>query len=82
MTILWFVVWLLAELIGDLEALRFDPPNWSAATLILAIALDINRPQITTRRTHAASPRKGSARRTSVASDGTLASRRRLLGQE
>jgi hypothetical protein len=50
MTIVWFVVWLIAELIGDHEPLRFDPLNWWAATLILAIALDINRPQAITRR--------------------------------
>jgi hypothetical protein len=36
MTIIWFVVWLVAELIGDHEALRFDPLNWWTATLILA----------------------------------------------
>ena len=46
MTIVWFVVWLIANLIGDHEALRFDPLNWWTATLILAVALDINRPQV------------------------------------
>ena len=46
MTIAWFFVGLIANLIGDHEALRFDPLNWWAATLILAIALDINRPQV------------------------------------
>jgi hypothetical protein len=46
MTIIWFVVWLVAGLIGDHEALRFDPVNWWTATLILAIALDLNRPQV------------------------------------
>jgi hypothetical protein len=45
MTILWFVVWLVADLVGDHEALRFDPVNWWTATLILAIAVDLNRPQ-------------------------------------
>jgi hypothetical protein len=46
MTIVWFVVWLIANLVGDHEALRFDPVNWWAATLILAVAVDINRPQV------------------------------------
>jgi hypothetical protein len=49
-TIAWFVIWLIADLIGDHEALRFDPLNWWTATLILAIALDINRPQVVGRR--------------------------------
>ena len=46
MSIVWFVVWLIADLVGDREPLRFDPLNWWAATLILTIALDINRPQV------------------------------------
>jgi len=45
-TIVWFVVWLVANLIGDHEPLRFDPVNWWTATLLLSIALDINRPQV------------------------------------
>jgi hypothetical protein len=49
-TIAWFVVWLIANLIGDHEALRFDPVNWWAATLILAIAVDVNRPHVVGRR--------------------------------
>ena len=52
MTIVWFVVWVIANLIGDREALLFDPLNWWSATLLAAIALDINRPQVTGRRTH------------------------------
>jgi hypothetical protein len=50
MTVLWFVVWLVADLIGDRESLLFDPPNWWTATLLLAIALDINRPQVVGRK--------------------------------
>jgi hypothetical protein len=50
MTIIWFVVWLVANNIGDHEALRFDPLNWWAATLLLVIALDINRPKVLPRR--------------------------------
>jgi hypothetical protein len=46
MTILWFAVWLVADVIGDHEPLVFDPVNWWAGTLILAVAIDINRPQI------------------------------------
>jgi hypothetical protein len=50
MTIVWFVVWLVADLIGDSEPLRFDPVNGWAATLILAAALDLNRSVATSRR--------------------------------
>jgi hypothetical protein len=45
MTIVWFVVWLIANLIGGSESLAFDPVNGWVATLILAVAIDINRPQ-------------------------------------
>ena len=50
MTIVWFVVWLIFDLIGDREPLRLVPVNWWTGTLLLAIALDINRPQGITRR--------------------------------
>ena len=50
MTVIWFIIWLIANLIGDREALLFDPLNWWAASLLLAIALDINRPQLGARR--------------------------------
>ena len=49
MTIAWFVIWLVSNTIGDREVLRLDPPNVWTATLILAIALDLNRPEITRR---------------------------------
>lgn len=43
MTVVWFVVWLVAELIGDSEPLTFDPVNVWAGTFLLALALDVNR---------------------------------------
>jgi hypothetical protein len=43
MTLIWFVVWLIVDNIGDKEPLLFDPLNVWAATLILAIALDLGR---------------------------------------
>jgi hypothetical protein len=46
MTILWFVIWLVADRWGDSEPLRFDPVNVWAGTLLLALALDVNRPQL------------------------------------
>ena len=50
MTVTWFVIWLIFNNVGDHEPLRTDPLNVWAATLILAIALDVNRPRIVTRR--------------------------------
>jgi hypothetical protein len=41
--LIWFIVWLIANVIGDNESLTFDPVNWWAGTLILAIALDLSR---------------------------------------
>ena len=43
MTVIWFVVRLVSDLIGDREALTFDPVNAWTATLILCIALDLGR---------------------------------------
>ena len=39
-----------AVLIVVLKPLLFDPMNWWAASLLLAIALDINRPLVMTSR--------------------------------
>jgi hypothetical protein len=41
MTVIWFIVWLIANNIGGHEPLRLDPVNAWMATLILAIALDL-----------------------------------------
>ena len=43
MTLLWFAVWLIANITGDNEPLTFDPVNWWAGTLILAAAIDLAR---------------------------------------
>ena len=43
MSLVWFVVWLVADMLGDREGLEFDPVNIWAATLLLAAALDLNR---------------------------------------
>jgi hypothetical protein len=49
MSIAWFAIWLVSDLLGGRAPLRLDPPNWWVATLILAIALDLNRPPVTRR---------------------------------
>ena len=41
MTLLWFLIWLFANLIGGNEPLTGDPVNAWLATLILAVALDL-----------------------------------------
>lgn len=46
MTIAWFIIWLVANNVGTTEPLSLAPVNGWAGTLILAIALDINRPQM------------------------------------
>lgn len=43
MTLVWFVVWLVSDLVGDRESLTFDPVNWWAGTLLLCVALDLAR---------------------------------------
>ena len=43
-TVVWLVVWFICDRIGDRESLTFDPVNAWAATLVLAAALDLNRP--------------------------------------
>ncbi|MFP5363010.1 MAG: hypothetical protein ACLGI5_09805 [Thermoleophilia bacterium] len=44
MSVAWFIVWLIANNVGATEPLALDPVNWWTATLILALALDVNRP--------------------------------------
>jgi hypothetical protein len=46
MTLIWFIVWLIANNIGDHEPLLFDPVNWWAGTLLLVIALDLSRQHV------------------------------------
>lgn len=43
MTLIWLVIWFLADRIGDREPLLLDPVNVWAATLLLALALDVGR---------------------------------------
>ena len=44
MTLVWFIIWLIANNVGAHEPLELTPVNAWAGTLILAIALDLNRP--------------------------------------
>lgn len=45
MTVLWFIIWLIADRVGGREPLEIDPVNIWTGTLLLAIALDLNRPR-------------------------------------
>ena len=42
MTVIWFIVRLIANNVGGHEPLLFNPVNAWTATLILAIALDLS----------------------------------------
>jgi hypothetical protein len=42
MTLLWFVVWLIADIFGSHKPLIFDPVNVWAGTLLAAVALDLS----------------------------------------
>ncbi|MBX5440859.1 MAG: hypothetical protein IRZ32_04945 [Solirubrobacteraceae bacterium] len=46
MTVIWFVVWFIANAIGGGEPLTFDPVNGWTGTLLLAIALDLGRAHV------------------------------------
>ena len=41
MTLVWFIIWLIANNVGTHEPILFNPVNAWTATLILAIALDL-----------------------------------------
>jgi hypothetical protein len=42
-TLFWFVIWFIADRIGDREPLLHDPVNVWTATLVLALGLDVGR---------------------------------------
>jgi hypothetical protein len=52
MTLIWFLVWLIADHVGAHEPLQLDPVNVWMATLLLTVALDLGL-------AHAARPRRG-----------------------
>lgn len=41
MTLLWFVVWFIWNLVGDEEPLTFDPVNFWAGSLLFVVAVDL-----------------------------------------
>jgi hypothetical protein len=41
MTLLWFVVWLIFDLIGDDAPLTFNPVNWWGGSFMFVIAVDL-----------------------------------------
>jgi hypothetical protein len=41
MTLVWLVIWLVFDLIGDREPLLFDPVNFWTGALLVAVALDL-----------------------------------------
>jgi hypothetical protein len=49
-TLVWFVVWFVFNLIGDEEPLTFDPVNFWAGSLLLVVALDLSKTHVLDRR--------------------------------
>jgi hypothetical protein len=43
MTPIWFVIWFVADRIGDRASLALDPVNTWTWTLMLAVAVDLGR---------------------------------------
>ena len=43
MTLAWFIVWLVANTIGDHAPLLWDPVNVWTGTLLFAVAVDLSR---------------------------------------
>ncbi len=52
MTLLWFVISVIANTIGDHAPLLWNPVNIWAGTLLLAIALDLGRQHAPSRPKH------------------------------
>ncbi len=50
MTFAWLLIWFIADMIGGSESLKLEPINAWTATLILAVAVDLNRPRPELRR--------------------------------
>ena len=46
MTLVWFVIWLVFNVIGDKEPLRAEPVNFWAGALLLAVALDLSKTHV------------------------------------
>jgi hypothetical protein len=51
-TLIWFVIWVTANNVGGDEPLIADPMNSWAATLILAVALDLSATHARAQRGH------------------------------
>jgi hypothetical protein len=49
-TLIWFIIWLIANTVGDHAPLVWNPVNIWAGTLLLAIAVDLSRQHVPTRR--------------------------------
>jgi hypothetical protein len=45
-TLIWFIIWLIANSVGDHAPLLWNPVNVWAGTLVLAIAVDLGRQHV------------------------------------
>jgi hypothetical protein len=46
LTLVWFVVWFVFNLVGDEEPLAFDPVNFWAGSLLFVVALDLSKTHV------------------------------------
>ena len=49
-TLLWFFIWFICNLIGDKEPIELAPVNWWAGTLLFAIAVDLSKTHVIDRK--------------------------------
>jgi hypothetical protein len=56
MTLIWFVIWFVADRIGDRASLAVDPVNTWTWTLMLAVAVDLGRQHTPARTRRAQKP--------------------------
>lgn len=50
MTLLWFIIWFIWNLIGDEEPILLAPVNFWAGTLLFAIAVDLSKTHVLDKR--------------------------------
>lgn len=50
MTLIWFVIWVIANSLGDHAPLLWNPVTIWAGTLLLAVAVDLSRQHVPTGR--------------------------------
>jgi hypothetical protein len=50
MTLVWFIIWFVWNVVGDKEPIQWAPVNWWAGTLLLTVAIDLSKTHVLDRR--------------------------------